>query len=78
MTYRGGMMNRSYARGRGRNARRYADGRYAPTSRESYRRYSRDDGKQDYIESLREMMEDAPDDQTRQSIQRMITQMEQQ
>lgn len=75
----------SYARGRGRGANRYADGRYAPTSRNggsyrggrSYRGYSRDDGKQEYIDNLREMMEDAPDDQTRQSIQRMIQQMEQ-
>jgi len=69
----------SYARGRGRNARRYADGRYAPTySREgrgSYDRgYSRD-GKEEYIEHLREMADDAPDEQTRQSIHRMIEQM---
>ena len=39
--------------------------------------YSRDDGKQEYIENLREMMEDAPDEATRQSIQRMIQQMNQ-
>ena len=73
----------SYARGRGRNARRDSMGRY---SREggsyrgsSYRGngYSRDDGKQEYIENLRDMMEDAPDETTRQSIQRMIQQMEQ-
>ena len=69
----------SRARGRGRNARRYADGRYAPTySREgrgSYDRgYSRD-GKEEYIEHLREMADDAPDEQTRQSIHRMIEQM---
>lgn len=66
----------SYARGRGRNARRYADGRYAPTySREgrgSYERgYSRD-GKEEYKQQLMEMMETAPDEQTRQSIKRMI------
>ena len=75
----------SYARGRGRGANRYADGRYAPTSRNggsyrggrSYRGYSRDDGKQEYIDQLHDMMENAPDDQTRQSIQRMIQQMEQ-
>lgn len=76
----------SGARGRGRNARRDSMGRYA--SRESnyeggsYRggrsmNYSRGDGRQEYIEELRSMMEDAPDDQTRQSIQRMIQQMEQ-
>ena len=90
-SYRGGRayMGRSYdgsydggmsgARGRGSGARRYADGRYAPTSRDggSYRGYSRGDAKQDYIEDLREMMNSAPDDQTRQNIQRMIQQMEQ-
>jgi len=69
----------SYARGRGRNARRDAMGRY---SRDSYRGgsyergYSRD-GKEDYIEHLRDMMESAPDEQTRMSMKRMIEQMEQ-
>lgn len=79
-SYDGGM---SGARGRGRGARRDSMGRY---SREggsyrggSYRsnNYSREEGKQEYIEELRELMESAPDDQTRQSIQRMIQQMEQ-
>lgn len=76
-SYDGGMSN---ARGRGRNARRDSMGRYAREgggSYRSYRGYSRD-GKEEYIENLREMMEDAPDDQTRQSIQRMIQQMENQ
>ena len=39
--------------------------------------YSRADAKQEYIDNLHEMMMTAPDDQTRQSIQRMIQQMEQ-
>ena len=66
----------SYARGR-RNARRDSMGRY---SRESYRGgsyergYSRD-GKEEYKEQLRDMMEEAPDEQTRQSIKRMIDNM---
>lgn len=64
----------SYARGRGRNARRDSMGRY---SRNSYRGYSRDDGKEEYIENLRNMMENAPDEQTRMEIQRMIQKMEQ-
>lgn len=82
----------SNARGRGSGAKRYANGRYAPYSRDdgsydgsydsgrSYRRggYSRADGNQEYIENLRSMMDDAPDEKTRQSIQRMISQMEQQ
>ena len=62
----------SYARGR-RNARRDSMGRY---SRESYRGsyergYSRD-GKEEYREQLMDMLETAPDSETRQSIQRMI------
>ena len=80
-TYRdGGYDGASYARGRGRNAKRDSMGRYARdggNSMRSYRGgYSRGD-KQEYIENLRDMMEDAPDEQTRQSIQRMISQMEQ-
>lgn len=83
---RGNRMNRggsyydggSYARGR-RNARRDSMGRY---SRNSYRMggmdgYSRAD-KSEYIENLRDMMESAPDEQTRQNLKRMIDQMSQQ
>lgn len=80
--------SRSYARGRGRGAKRDSMGRYSRDgsyrgysgyggySGRSYRGYSRGD-KQEYIEQLRGMMEDAPDDKTRQSIERMISQMEQ-
>lgn len=77
-SYDGGM---SYARGR-RNARRDERGRY---SRDGYmdsyndgrsmRGYSRADGKEDYKNQLRMMMEDAPDEQTRQSIKRMLDSM---
>ncbi len=93
----------SYARGRGRNARRDRMGRYSSEGSyrgnsyedeyggnsyergsnrrggNNYRRggYSRDDAKQEYIENLKEMMEQAPDENARQSIQRMIQQMEQ-
>lgn len=80
-SYRGSMRSNdggSYARGRRGNVRRDSMGRY---SREgsyrgnSYRNgYSRD-GKEEYKEQLREMMEDAPDEQTRQSIQRMLDQI---
>lgn len=63
----------SYARGRGRNAKRDAMGRYSRDYRGgSYERgYSRD-GKEEYKEQLREMMDSAPDEQTRMSIKRMI------
>lgn len=84
----------SYARGRGRNAKRDAMGRYSREGSyrggnydyydgESYRGgnyrrggYSRDDAKQEYIENLRRTMDEAPDEKTRMSIQRMIEQME--
>jgi hypothetical protein len=65
----------SYARGRGRNARRDSMGRYSRDYRGSYERgYSRD-GKEEYKQQLMEMMETAPDEQARQSIKRMIDQM---
>lgn len=79
----------SYARGRGQNAKRDSMGRYSRDDGYSQRysrgdysnrysrgdRYSRDDGRQEYIDHLRQMMEDAPDDQTRQKMQSMIDQM---
>lgn len=70
MVYDDGYSN---ARGRGR------DGRY--TSRNdwhSYRRggYSRDDGKEEYLDNLHDLMQNAPDENTRQSIQRMINKMD--
>ena len=71
----------SYARGR-RNARMDERGRY---SRDGYmdsyndgrsmRGYSRADSKEDYKNQLRMMMEDAPDENTRQNIKRMIDNM---
>ena len=67
-SYDGGYDGGSYARGR-RNARRDSMGRY---SRDGYSREH-----EDYVEQLRNMMQTAPDDQTRQSIQRMIQTMEQ-
>lgn len=71
----------SMARGR-RNARRDERGRYSRDDGYDYRggrsmNYSRGDAKHEYIENLRSMIEDAPDEATRQSIQRMISQMEQ-
>lgn len=71
-SYEGGSYRGSY-RGRGRNARRDSMGRYA--SEGSYRggsyRYSRD-GKQDFVAQLEELMEEAPDEQTKKNIQRMV------
>jgi len=88
-SYRGGMSyddGMSYARGRGKGAKRYANGQYAPYSRSggnsydggrSYRGgYSYDDGKEQYIQQLHDLMNNAHDENTRQSIQRMINEME--
>ena len=58
----------SYARGRGSNARRDSMGRY------SSRGYSRDDG---MVSELRELMQDAPNEQVRQEFQRLIDKVEQ-
>lgn len=67
-SYRG----RSYARGRN-NARRDSMGRY------SGRGYSRDGYSMDsdeMVSELRELMQDAPDDRTRQEFQRFIQKIE--
>lgn len=65
---RGGRGN-SYARGRGSNARRDSRGRY-----------SRDGGyamaNEQMIEELHGLMEDAPDEKTRQEIQRFVKKLE--
>jgi hypothetical protein len=54
----------SYARGRGRMPRRDGMGRYSRAG-------------SDMIHELRELMDDAPDDKTRQEFQRFIQKMEQ-
>ena len=59
-----GSYRSSYARGR--NARRDSRGRYS-------RSYSHDSG---MVSELRELMKDAPDEQTRMEMQRMISRME--
>lgn len=73
--YDDGMMDegRSYARdgrGRGSNAQRDSRGRYS-SRMDGYSRHG------DVVESLREVMEEAPDERTRQEIQRLIEKMEQ-
>lgn len=75
MMYRDGMRGGSYrgsyarnGRGRGRNARRDSMGRY---SSEGYSRAA-----DDVVERMRDLMQDAPDEQTRQEIQRLVTRME--
>ena len=69
--YGGSYGGNSYAR---RYARRDNRGRYS--REDGYARrggyYSREDGKEDMMHQLREMMENAPDEITRQSIQRTM------
>lgn len=62
----GGMSN---ARGRGRNARRDSMGRF---SRESY---SYDDAKEDMMSELRELMQEAPDEETRKEFKRFMSKL---
>lgn len=59
----------SYA-GRGRGARRDSMGRYSRGG------YSYDDARDDMVKELREIMNDAPDEQTKKEFQRFISKME--
>ena len=74
-----GMSNRSYARRGGRNTgRSYAIGR-RNARRDAMGRYSGDGYSMDseeMVEQLRQMMQDAPDDRTRQEFQRFIQKIE--
>lgn len=58
----------AYARGRGRNARRDSMGRYSSGG------YSM--ATEDMVAELRDLMEDAPDDRTRQEFQHFIHKIE--
>ena len=71
--YRGSYDDGSYARGRGRYANRDAMGRYSSRDGGSYG-YSRDGG--DMVEELRGLMQDAPNEQLRQEMQRLIDKMD--
>ena len=64
------MSEYSYARGRGRNAKRDAMGRYS--SRGGYSMAG-----DEMIDELRDLMQDAPDEQTRMEFQRFIQRIEQ-
>lgn len=67
----GGQGGSSYARGRGRNARRDSRGRYSSDGR-----YSRDGAKESLIEKLEEAMDEAENEQDREKIRRVIMQIE--
>ena len=65
--YRDDGMDASYRRGRGRNARRDSRGRY---SRDGYSRSN-----DDFIEQMRELMDEAPNDDIRQRMHQMMDQI---
>lgn len=59
----------SYARGRGRNARRDSRGRYS-------RNYSRAEAMDEMRSMARDMMDMAPSEETRQRVQRFMSEMD--
>ena len=68
--------NYSYARGRGRNARRDSRGRYSRDSynRYSYRGYSRDN--KELVDQLKDLEMNVSDDATKNMIRKFIMQAE--
>jgi len=76
----GGSFNRSYNRGSYRGGRgSYARGRGSDANRDSRGRYASDGGYSrngDMVEELRGLMEEAPDERTRQEFQRFISKIE--
>lgn len=76
MSRRGGSYARGGGRGRGQNARRDSMGRYSSNYRYSREgRYSRDG--EDMAQELRSLMEEAPDEQTRREIEKLVEKLEQ-
>lgn len=65
-SYEGGYSGESYARGRGRNARRDSMGRY---SSEGYSRNG------EFMDELHELMESAPNDRVRQKLKGIMSEM---
>lgn len=66
--YRDGSYDGGRSMARGRNARRDSMGRYASDG------YSRDDG--NMADRIRDMMDEAPDERTRQELQRLATKLD--
>lgn len=68
VSYNNGYNNGSYARGRGRNAKRDSMGRYASDS--GYSQHG------NMVEELKEMMMDAPNEEIRREYEKIINRME--
>ena len=73
-SYEGGRGGRSYARGRGRNARRDSMGRYSSRENDGYSRA--EDDMDDMISELRGMMGELPPEKQKE-VQRFIQKIEQ-
>lgn len=71
-------MEGSYARGRGRNANRDSMGRYSSRGGRYSREggYSREDGMEDMKMELQELMQEAPNQQIRQRMQDLISELD--
>ena len=69
-SYRQGGGSNSYARGRGRNARRDSMGRYSRMDGYSY-----DDGMEDILSEIRDMMGELPDEKRR-KVERLVNELE--
>lgn len=67
----------SYARGRGSDARRDSRGRYSNARYSRRGGYSYDDGKDEKMDMLREMMNEVNSDEERRALQKIIRRMEQ-
>ena len=67
-SYEGGSSNGSYGRGRGRGANRDRMGRYTE-------RYSRAEANEDFKTELEELMNKAPDEQSRKKIEKLMNEM---
>lgn len=63
-----------HARGRGRNARRDSRGRYADGYRDGYG-YHNGYGDDGFADKLHDLMQNAPDEQSRNSIRKMLENM---
>lgn len=66
----------SYARGRTGNVKRDSMGRYSRERGGYSRGYSREDGKEEMISQLEDIMQDATDEKMRKAIQKCISQID--
>lgn len=75
---RGGSYARGDGRGRGSNAKRDSMGRYSSRGGRYSREggYSREEGTEEMVMELRELMQDAPNEEIRQRMQELVSEIE--